>query len=139
MRMSHPMWWPRILLKKSMRPAQKFPNQQIYSRQSAPTPKDLICQIPRFWRIFKPSAQDARPGAMAIWASLILYTAQPRASRSDRSNFYQQTRRSKWPLLPPLGRLLQPSGPRRCEKLQISMNAMRRSILLCLPMRPVKH
>ena len=137
--MSHPMWWQRILLKKSMRPAQKFPNQQIYSRQSAPTPKDLICQIPRFWRIFKPSAQDARPGAMAIWASLILYTAQPRASRSDRSNFYQQTRRSKWPLLPPLGRSLQPSGPQFYAKPQIFMKAMQRRFLRCSPMRPVKR
>ena len=32
-----------------------------------------------------------------------------------------------------------PAGRDVCAKLQISMSAMRRSILLCSPMRPVKH
>ncbi len=133
------MWWPQIPLKKGKRPAQKFPYQRIFSRQTAPTPQDSICQIRRFWRICKPSAQDARPGAMAILAKLILCTAQPRAIKLDRLGFYPQTKRGSWPLLPPLGRSVQPSGPQFYAKPQIFMKAMQRRFLRCSPMRPVKR
>jgi RHH-type proline utilization regulon transcriptional repressor/proline dehydrogenase/delta 1-pyrroline-5-carboxylate dehydrogenase len=104
-----------------------------------PIPKVLICRIPRFWRSCKPSARDARPGAMAILANLIRCTAPPRAIRLARLHFYPQTKRGSWPRMPPLGRSPQPSGPRFCAKQQIFMKTMQRNFLLCSPMRPVKH